>query len=159
MACLVFKLECIYKINCWINIQKNQWSGFLAHCWALQTFLKNPESMIRPCILVTSFWYCSFHVTYTCTAPELQPKWFNKSQQVSQTKSPMFFSIWILCELWTYKWFHTFHGHDEFNKLACSQHMGLHSSVGGGIAALMQRPWVRIPLKPQKHSSGLIVIA
>ena len=27
--------------------------------------------------------------------------------------------------------FHSFHGYDEFNKLTCSQHMGLYSSVGG----------------------------
>ena len=29
--------------------------------------------------------------------------------------------------------FHSFHGYDEFNKLACSQHMGLQSSVGGAL--------------------------
>ena len=29
--------------------------------------------------------------------------------------------------------FHSFHGYDEFNKLACSQRMGLHSSVGGAL--------------------------
>ena len=29
--------------------------------------------------------------------------------------------------------FHSFHAYDEFNKLACSQRMGLHSSVGGAL--------------------------
>ena len=29
--------------------------------------------------------------------------------------------------------FHSFHGYDEFNKLACSQRMGVHSSVGGAL--------------------------
>ena len=29
--------------------------------------------------------------------------------------------------------FHSFHGYDEFNKLACSQRMGFHSSVGGAL--------------------------
>ena len=29
--------------------------------------------------------------------------------------------------------FHFFHGYNEFHKLACSQRMGLHSSVGGAL--------------------------
>ena len=29
--------------------------------------------------------------------------------------------------------FHSFHEYDEFNELACSQRMGLHSSVGGAL--------------------------
>ena len=29
--------------------------------------------------------------------------------------------------------FHSFHGYDEFHKLACSQCMGLHSSVSGAL--------------------------
>ena len=29
--------------------------------------------------------------------------------------------------------FHSFHGYDESIKLACSQRMGLHSSVGGAL--------------------------
>ena len=58
--------------------------------------------------------------------------------------------IWILCELPTYEWnedviiavvificdihmFHSFHRYYEFNKLACPQRMGLHSSVGGAL--------------------------
>ena len=41
-------------------------------------------------------------------------------------------------------------GVDELNKLAGSQCMGLHSSGWWSTAALTQRPWVRIPLKPQK---------
>ena len=40
---------------------------------------------------------------------------------------------------------------DELNKLACSPCMGLHSSVGGAL----QRPWVRILLKPRKSFFGL----
>ena len=33
-----------------------------------------------------------------------------------------------------FKMFHSFHGgYDEFNKLACSRSMGLHSSVGGAL--------------------------
>ena len=29
--------------------------------------------------------------------------------------------------------FHSFHGYDKFNQLACSQRMGLHSLVGGAL--------------------------
>ena len=36
----------------------------------------------------------------------------------------------------------------ETDKLVCSQHMGLHSSRCQNAAALMQRSWVGIPLKP-----------
>ena len=69
-------------------------------------------------------------------------------------------NIWILCELRTYKWnegviiavviaifgallrllksqsqlrWSHLHGYDEFNKLACSQLIGHHSSVGGAL--------------------------
>ena len=34
-----------------------------------------------------------------------------------------------------------FIGQDELNKLACSQCMGLYSSIGQSIAAITQRPW------------------
>ena len=37
---------------------------------------------------------------------------------------------------------------DELDELVCSQHTGLHSSAVESTAALTQRPWVRIPLKP-----------
>ena len=34
--------------------------------------------------------------------------------------------------------FHSFHGYDEFNKLACSERMGLHSSVAEHCSAIAE---------------------
>ena len=70
------------------------------------------------------------------------------------------FEYYVNCEhtnemkMWSSQLWLRFKQSLKFNKLACSQHMGLHSSVGK--KALTQRPWVRIPLKPRKHFSGLI---
>ena len=52
--------------------------------------------------------------------------------------------------------FYSFRGYDEPNKLASSQHMGLHSSVGGALQRLKAEATVRILLKPWKHFLGLI---
>ena len=40
-----------------------------------------------------------------------------------------------------------FTGQDDLNKLVFIKCKGLHSLVGRATAALMHRPWVRIPLK------------
>ena len=34
--------------------------------------------------------------------------------------------------------FHSFHGYDEFNKLACTERMGLHSSVAEHCSAIAE---------------------
>ena len=130
----------------------------------VQTILKNPESIIRPCILVTSFWCCSFHVTYTCTASEFQPKWFNKMLWAEVTASVTDQRPYVF-KYMNIMWTADIQMISYLSQVRWIQQIGLLPTYGSSylswrsIAALTQRPWVRIPLNPQKHFLGLIAIA